>query len=98
MPKKSHSDKTYPWTSKLLGSGTMTYYANGMSGAIEATIEFTEIKVDLSNFPKRGEVGFPCKSQGRNFTIKMDLRTINALKTKLALGIPVIIEQRVSFA
>ena len=75
----------------------MQYYVNGMAGSIEATITFEAITVNLSNFPKRGEVGFPCKSNGRHFTIKMDLRTINALKTKLALGIPVTIEQRVSF-
>lgn len=90
--------ESHEWTSKHLGSGTMTYYVGFNHSAIEAIITFKEITVALENFPKLAEVGFPCKSRGRNFIIKMDLRNIKALRAKLAIGTPVVIEQRITFS
>ena len=99
MTHSRSNQETHEWTSKQLGSGIMTYYVNSNNhSAIEATITFKEINVALENFPKLAEVGFPCKSRGRNFTIKMDLRNIKALRARLAIGIPVVIEQRITFA
>lgn len=88
------------WHSKMLGEGTISYYSDFNIG-INATITITKFNVALEKFPRIAVVDFPASIDGlhrKNFTIKVDMREIKALMAKLAIGIPVILEQRVSFS
>lgn len=84
------------WTSKVFGSGTLEYYSD-MNSGINAVINIHAINAAIENYPKISEIGFPCKCEGRNFTIKVDMKQVKVWMTQLALGIPVTIEQRISF-
>lgn len=96
------SKQEYKWHSKMLGEGTISYY-NDFNIGINATITITKFNVALEKFPRIAVVDFPAViSNGglfkRNFTIKVDMREIKALMAKVAIGVPVILEQRISFS
>ena len=96
----TNSKQLYRWTSKLLGEGTITYYSD-MNIGINATITITKFNVALEKFPRIAVVDFPASIDGvhrKNFTIKVDMREIKALMAKVAIGVPVILEQRISFS
>lgn len=98
----TNSNQVYPWYSKMLGEGTISYYSDFNIG-INATITITKFNVALEKFPRIAVVDFPAVISGktmsrRNFTIKVDMREIKSLMAKLAIGIPVILEQRISFS
>ena len=94
------SNQVYPWYSKMLGEGTISYYSDFNIG-INATITITKFNVALEKFPRIAVVDFPASIVGvykKNFTIKVDMREIKALMAKVAIGVPVILEQRISFS
>lgn len=96
------SKQEYKWHSKMLGEGTISYYSDFNIG-INATITITKFNVALEKFPRIAVVDFPAviSNRGlfkRNFTIKVDMREIKALMAKVAIGVPVILEQRISFS
>lgn len=98
----TNTDKVYTWHSKMLGEGTISYYSDFNIG-INATITITKFNVALEKFPRIAVVDFPAviSNRGlfkRNFTIKVDMREIKALMAKVAIGVPVILEQRISFS
>lgn len=94
------SKQEFKWHSKMLGEGTISYYSDFNIG-INATITITKFNVALENFPRIAVVDFPASLDGfykKNFTIKVDMREIKALMAKVAIGVPVILEQRISFS
>lgn len=94
------SNQVYPWQSKMLGEGTISYYSDFNIG-INATITITKFNIALEKFPRIAVVDFPATIVGfykKNFTIKVDMREIKAMMAKLAIGVPVILEQRISFS
>lgn len=96
------SNQVYQWHSKMLGEGTISYYSDFNIG-INATITITKFNVALEKFPRIAVVDFPAVISGKtqyrkNFTIKVDMREIKALMAKVAIGVPVILEQRISFS
>lgn len=94
------SNHIYTWYSKMLGEGTISYYSDFNIG-INATITITKFNVALEKFPRIAVVDFPATIMGmhkKNFTIKVDMREIKALMAKVAIGVPVILEQRISFS
>ena len=96
----TNSNQVYTWYSKMLGEGTISYYSDFNIG-INATITITKFNVALEKFPRIAVVDFPATIMGmhkKNFTIKVDMREIKALMAKVAIGIPVILEQRISFS
>ena len=95
-----NSKKEFKWHSKMLGEGTISYYSDFNIG-INATITITKFNVALEKFPRIAVVDFPVSIHGmfrKNFTIKVDMREIKSMMAKLAIGIPVILEQRISFS
>lgn len=93
--------KKYKWTSKQLGHGLVTYYAdfNSISAnGLEAEITILALNPQLDKYPKISEVGFPCNCQGRMFTFRVDMKQLKVWMAQLALGIPVVTNQRISFA
>lgn len=94
------SNQIFNWHSKMLGEGTISYYSDFNIG-INATITITKFNVALEKFPRIAVVDFPASIVGvykKNFTIKVDMREIKALMAKVAIGVPVILEQRISFS
>ncbi len=94
------SNQVFNWHSKMLGEGTISYYSDFNIG-INATITITKFNVALEKFPRIAVVDFPASIVGvhrKNFTIKVDMREIKALMAKVAIGVPVILEQRISFS
>ncbi len=89
--------KQRKWTSKALGYGTLVYTADFNSG-IEAEITILKLNPALDKFPKISEIGFPCNCEGRMFTFKVDMKQLKVWMAQLALGIPVVTNQRISFA
>ena len=88
------------WHSKMLGEGTISYYSDFNIG-INATITITKFNVALEKFPRIAVVDLPASIDGlhrKNFTIKVDMREIKALMAKVAIGVPVILEQRISLS
>lgn len=95
-----YKPKTRSWSSKALGKGTLIYQAdfNSVSAnAIEAEITITALNPNLKAFPKVSEIGFPCNCEGRMFTLKVNIKDLRIWMTQLALGIPVVINQRIGF-
>lgn len=95
----TNSKQVYQWHSNMLGEGTLSYYSDFNIG-INATITITKFNVALEKFPRIAVVDFPAKiiSKQKYFTIKVDMREIKALMAKVAIGVPVILEQRISFS
>lgn len=94
------SNRVFNWHSRMLGEGTISYYSDFNIG-INATITITKFNVALEKFPRIAVVDFPASISGlnsKNFTIKVDMREIKALMAKVAIGVPVILEQRISFS
>ena len=94
------SNQVFNWHSKMLGEGTISYYSDFNIG-INATITITKFNVALEKFPRIAVVDFPASITGvhrKNFTIKVDMREIKSLMAKAAIGVPVILEQRISFS
>ena len=94
------SNQVYAWHSKMLGEGVISYYSDFNIG-INATITITKFNVALEKFPRIAVVDFPASLDDfykKNFTIKVDMREIKALMAKVAIGVPVILEQRISFS
>ena len=94
----TNSKQLYRWTSLMLGEGTISYYSD-MNIGINATITITKFNVALEKFPKIAVVEFPAKLIGhyKHFTVKVDMREIKAMMAKVAIGVPVTFEQRISF-